>query len=147
MTEDMEPSAADRRLDRSRRALQAFVAIAALLPVFAGAAGVLVGPRFLGAGAPPSADLDSHVRFLSGVFFVVGLAWWTCIPGIERKGGRLRLLALMTFAGGLARLLSFVVAGAPSAGHMVGLTMELVGVPLVVIWQATIARGGWRGPR
>jgi hypothetical protein len=144
---DLPFQRADRRAPRSRRALQAFIAVAALLPVVAGAAGVVAGPRLLGAEAPWPGDLDSHVRFLSGVFLVVGLAWWSCIPGIERKGERLRLLALMTFAGGLARLLSLGLAGLPSAGHLFGLAMELVGVPLVVIWQAAIARKGWRGSR
>jgi len=126
-----------------RRALQVFIAFAGLLPVFAGAAGIVTGAGFLGAPAPP-VDLDSHLRFLSGVFLVVGLAWWSCIPAIETKGERLRLLALMTFVGGFARLFSLVLAGAPSVGHLVGLCMELAAVPIVVLWQARIARMGWR---
>jgi hypothetical protein len=76
---------------------------------------------------------------------VVGLAWWSCIPAIETKGERLRLLALMTFTVGLARLFSLVLAGVPSAGHLAGLGMELAAVPIVVLWQARIARMGWRG--
>jgi len=130
-----------------RRALQVFIGVAGCLPVFAGAAGIVSGPRFLGGNPPWPVDLDSHLRFLSGVFLIVGLAWWSCIPAIETRGERLRLLALMTVAGGVARLLSLGLSGAPSAGHLVGLGMELVAVPLVVLWQARIARTVWRSPR
>ncbi|RST87450.1 DUF4345 domain-containing protein [Aquibium carbonis] len=133
------------RRSTERRALQAFIAVAGLLPVFAGIAGVVAGPGLAGSTPPWPADLDSHFRFLSGVFLVVGLGWWSCIPAIETKGARLRLLALMTAVGGLARLYSVSLVGFPSAGHGLGLAMELVAVPLVVLWQARIARRGWRG--
>lgn len=121
------------------RILQALIAVLALLPVSAGVAGIVGGPRFLGVEPPWPADLDSHLRFLSGVFLVVGLAWWSCIPRIAEKTGRLRLLALMTFAGGLARLWSVGLAGWPSAGHVAGLSMELVVVPALTLWHARIA--------
>ena len=140
-------AAAKGRGSTGRWALQVFVAVAGCLPVFAGVAGIVAGPGFLGETAPWPVDLDSHLRFLSGVFLVVGLAWWSCIPAIETKGERLRLLALMTFAGGLARLGSLAVAGLPSVGHLAGLGMELVAVPLVVLWQARIARNEWRDTR
>ena len=123
-----------------RRLLQWTVGVLALLPVSAGLAGVVLGPRFLGAEVPWPADLDSHTRFLSGVFLALGVAWWTCVPAIERHAGCFRLLAAATVAGGLARLLSLIMAGAPSAGHVAGLGMELVVVPLLVIWQARVAR-------
>ena len=147
MTAKVDPELAAKGSDAAgRRALQVFIAVAGCLPVFAGAAGVIAGPRFIGAAVPGPVDLDSHLRFLSGVFLIVGLAWWSCIPRIEAKGERLRLLALMTFAGGLARLGSLAVAGLPSAGHLVGLGMELVAVPLVVFWHARGVRLGWRSP-
>lgn len=123
-----------------KRLLQAIVALLAAVPVLAGLAGIVAGPAFLGPDAPWPADLDSHLRFLSGVFLVVGLAWYSCIPGIEEKTGRFRLLAAMTFCGGLARLASLAMAGPPSAGHVYGLGAELLVVPLLVAWQARVAR-------
>ena len=118
--------------------LQIVIAVLSLVPVATGIAGIVLGPRLLGATAPWPADLDSHFRFLSGVFLIVGLAWWSCVPRLAEKGPRLRLLALMTFAGGLARLTSLGLAGAPSVGHMAGLGMELVIVPLIVLWHRRI---------
>lgn len=121
------------------RALQIVVALLALIPTLSGAAGILLGPDFLGLDPPWPADLDSHFRFLSGVFLAVGIGFYTTIPGIDGRTGRFRLLAALVFAGGLARLLSLFVAGPPSAGHLAGLLMELAVVPLLVLWQARIA--------
>lgn len=126
---------------RQLRILQGLIAVLALIPIGAGLAGIILGPRFLGVDAPWPTDLDSHLRFLSGVFLVVGLAWWSCVPDIARKGPRLRLLVLMTFVGGLARLFSLAHAGPPSVGHLGGLAMELVVAPLLVVWHARIVAG------
>ena len=122
----------------SRRALQTIVAVLALIPTLSGAAGVLLGPDFLRLDPPWPADLDSHFRFLSGVFLAVGAVFYSCIPAIETKTGRFRLAASLVFAGGLARLLSLLIAGAPTAGHLVGLAMELAVVPALVLWQARL---------
>jgi hypothetical protein len=123
-----------------RRALQAMIALLALLPLSAGLVGVMRGPGFLDASAPWPADLDSHVRFLSGVFLAMAATYYWCLPQIERRTTIFRMLAGFTFIGGLARLGSLVVAGAPSTVHLIGLGMELVVVPLLVAWQARIAR-------
>ena len=124
----------------SKRGLQIAVAVLACIPILVGAIGVIEGPAFLEAVAPWPPALDSHFRFLSGVFVAVGLAWWSTIPAIERKGERFRLLALLIVAGGLARLVSLFVAGRPPVGHVAGLAMELVVVPLLVWWQAAVAQ-------
>lgn len=125
-----------------RRLLQVVVAAFATVAVATGLAGALIGPDFLGLDPPWPRDLDSHFRYLSGVLLAMGLTWWSCVPGIERKRERFRLLAFLTFTGGLARLLSLMVAGAPSLGHLYGLTVETVAVPLLAIWQARVARAG-----
>ena len=119
--------------------LQGLVALLALIPTSAGLAGIVLGPDFLRLDPPWPADLDSHFRFLSGVFIAIGLGFYSCIPAIETKGPRFRLLAALVFSGGLARLLSLAIAGAPSAGHLVGLGMELVVVPYLVVWQARLS--------
>lgn len=123
-----------------RRLLQATVALLALVPIAAGAAGVVGGPGFLGLARPWPEDLDSHFRYLSGLFLALGLGFWSCLPGIERRGARFRLLGGLVVAGGLARLLSLLLAGTPSAGHLAGLGLELVAVPLLLLWQRRIER-------
>ncbi|WP_336958455.1 DUF4345 domain-containing protein [Sphingobium aquiterrae] len=125
------------------RLLQAVVAIACLVPLLAGGMGVLRGPVWLkgvGALGPLPADLDSHFRYMSGIFLGVGIAFASCIPDIARMGPRFRLLGVLVVAGGLARLLSLVEVGAPTPGHRFGLVMELGVVPLLMLWQARVAR-------
>lgn len=122
-----------------KAALQMVVAVLAATPVLVGVEGILHGPEFLHVAGPWPVDLDSHFRFLSGFFLAVGIAWYSCIPSIETKTERFRLLAACTFAGGLARLLSLLTTGEPSAGHMAGLCVELLAVPALVWWQRCVA--------
>lgn len=123
---------------RERTLLQAAVALTCMLPLSAGTIGVLRGAAWLQVA--PTVSLDSHFRYLSGLFLVMGLGFVSCIPGIDRKTGRMRLLALMVVGGGLARLGSLATVGTPSTGHLVGLSVELIVVPLIVAWQARVAR-------
>jgi hypothetical protein len=124
-----------------RRLLQAAVALGCVVPLAAGAVGVMHGPEMLsGVGEGSPADLDSHFRYLSGLLLATGLAFASCIPGIERKTGRFRLLAFLVFVGGLGRLHSLISVGLPGTGHVFGLAMELGAVPLLVLWQARVAR-------
>ncbi|MGE7206142.1 DUF4345 domain-containing protein [Sphingomonas sp. NPDC019816] len=123
-----------------RRLLQGVVAIACLVPLSIGGISVVLGPRWLGHAPVVPTDLDSQFRYVSGIFLGLGIAFVTCIPGIERKRARFRLLGLLVVAGGLARLGSWAMVGAPSAGHRLGLMMELVVVPLLMLWQARVAR-------
>lgn len=124
----------------SRRALQAVVAVASLVPLSVAAISLARGPAWLGQAAPIATDLDSHFRYLSGIFLGLGLAFASCIPAIERKGPRLRLLGALVISGGLGRVWSLTQVGAPSTGHLVGLCIELGLVPAVLVWQAITAR-------
>ncbi len=131
--------------ETERRLLQAAVALGCTVPLLAGGSGMISGPGFLkGVGDPSPADLDSHFRYLSGLLFAIGLAFASCIRGIERKTSRFRLLALIVFVGGLGRLFGLVSSGVPGTGHVFGLAMELGTVPLLVLWQARVAAVGTR---
>jgi hypothetical protein len=72
----------------------------------------------------------------------LGIAFVSCVPEIERKGPRFRMLGGMVVAGGLARALSWAEIGAPGRGHQLGLIMELGVVPLLMLWQWRFARRG-----
>jgi hypothetical protein len=126
-----------------RRLLQAVVAAACLVPLTTGGSSILRGVEFLkGVPSPVPVDLDSHFRYLSGIFFALGIAFVSCVPEIERKGPRFRMLSGMVVAGGLARALSWAEIGAPGRGHQLGLIMELGVVPLLMLWQWRFARRG-----
>jgi hypothetical protein len=118
------------------------VALLALVPVSAGLAGVIFGPGFLGLDAPWPADLASHLRFLSGIFLAFGLSWWLCLWDLDRSASHFRLLGILTICGGLARLASLFLDGTPSAGHLLGLCLELIGVPLLLAWHGRLIKVG-----
>lgn len=93
-----------------------------------------------GVEAPLPRDLDSHFRYLTGLLFGLGLGFLWCAVRIEARGATFRTLGLIAVCGGLARLLSLVEQGVPGPGHVFGLFMELGTVPLLVLWQARVAR-------
>lgn len=120
-----------------RTLLQAVVALTCLVPLSASLAGIVGGAAWLQPA--PATDMDSHFRYLSGLFLGMAIGFVSCIPGIERKGGRFRLLGMMVVIGGFARLWSLAATGAPSASHLTGLCIELIVVPLLLAWQARVA--------
>ncbi len=125
--------------EASRRLLQATVAVLSLVPILAGAAGIVLGPGFVG-GPAEERDLHSQFRYLSGIFLGIGLAFLWTVPAIERRTTVFRLLTACVVLGGLARLLSLVLIGAPTVPHLLGLVLELVVVPLLAVWQSRVAQ-------
>ena len=130
-----------------KRLLQAVMWVVLLLPATAVIPGVLWGPSFLGHPPVIPTDLDSHFRYVSGIFLGVLLLIIGCIPGIEHKGPRFRMLGGVIVVGGLCRLVSLIAVGVPSFGHKLGLCAELGVVPLLMLWQAHLARRFAGNPR
>jgi len=125
--------------DRSpdRRLLQIAVAVAALVPIGAGLAGVLQGPALAHGAA--GASLDSHFRYLSGLLLAMGLIFWGCIPRIEQRTAIFRLLTFVVVVGGLARLYSLTRVGLPDISMRLALLMELFVTPALCLWQGRLA--------
>ncbi len=115
------------------------MAVLAAIPLGVGAAGVATGTSYLGA-AGPTIDLDSHFRYLSGIFMALGVVFYSCVPAIERKGARFGLAAALVFAGGLGRLAGLLALGPPTWPHLAGLGLELGAVPALALWQRRVAR-------
>jgi hypothetical protein len=112
-----------------RRALQLSIAIAALLPVVAGAWGI---------GTPGDGWASNHHRYLSGLLLAIGLGYWSALPRIEMMGPRLRLLTALVVIGGVARLAGVALGDVPTTAVAVALTMELVVAPLLCLWQMRV---------
>jgi hypothetical protein len=125
--------------DLEKRALQIVVGIGCLVPIIAGAAGIVHGPAMLGIdGSAP--DLDSHFRYLSGLLLGIGFGFASTVPRIETHGRRFRLFAGVVIVGGLGRLASLVAIGMASRGMLAALAMELAVTPLLAIWQWRVER-------
>jgi hypothetical protein len=119
-----------------RRALQIAVALAGLVPMTAGALGLLA-PGLLGLYGDRVAT--AHFAYLSGMLLAVGMAYWWLIPDIERRGGSFTLLTAIVFVGGLARLSMAVRLASLQPGIGLPLLMELSVAPLLWAWQQRVA--------
>lgn len=125
---------------KERRLLQLAVALACLVPLSAGSAGVVHGPAMIDSGtAAKPADLESHFRYLSGLLLGIGLCFAASIPTIERRSELFAALAGTVVVGGLARLYALLAYGIPGTSHVLALGMELVVVPLLFAWQRRVA--------
>jgi hypothetical protein len=121
-----------------KRLLQIAVAVGSLVPLAAGAAGIVLGPAMVDAAGVPLAA-DSHYRYLSGLLLGIGIAYATTIPAIERRTARFRLLTAIVVIGGLGRLVSLLARGAPDKPMLAALVMELIVTPALALWQSRIA--------
>ncbi len=103
---------------KERRFLQLAVALACLVPISAGTAGVLNGPAMIdGTPSGGMPDLQSHYRYLSGLLLGLGLAFAASIPTIERRSGLFLVLSSVIVIGGLARLSALFTHGMPGSTH------------------------------
>ena len=75
---------------------------------------------------------------LSGAV-LTGLAVWWSVTRIDRATMVLRVTLGAAFLGGLARLLAVAVSGWPHPVFLGALGVELVLVPVLVLWQAKVA--------
>ena len=130
-------------MERERRLLQRVIALGALIPIGAGLYGVLFGPGL--TGDRMSVSGDSHYRYLSGLLLGIGLLFWSSVPAIEVKTGRVQLLTLIVVAGGLGRLAGLLLTGLPSLSMFGALAMELCVTPAICLWQLRVARAAALG--
>jgi len=128
--------------ERSRRRLQVANGLLAVIPVVTGALTMmgLADPIYAAAQLPPLALLDSNLRFLGGLWLVAGLAMFWLIPRIEHETALFRSLWLMVFAGGVGRLLSMALVGAPPWPFIGFTLLEIAGAPAFIAWQAQLSR-------
>ena len=119
-----------------KRALQAVMAVACLVPIVAGGAGMGLGSAMLGGG---TVNMDSHFRYLSGLLFGIGVAFAATLPRIETQTSVIRVLTLIVVAGGVARAAGLIHA-VPSGAMVAAFGMELVVTPGLCLWQGRVAR-------
>lgn len=116
-------------------ALGAVAVVAGLYGAATGVAGMLGGDS---AGI----NVDSEFRFFAVFWAGYGaVALWVA-PRAAGEPTAVRALALVLFAAGLARTVSWIDVGRPDAPYLVLLALELLFPVLLVACQARIARAG-----
>jgi hypothetical protein len=121
----------------NKRALQITMTVLGAIPVITGILTMfgLDDPLYASAHPSPNALLDSNLRFFGGLWLGLGLAVWWLIPSIEKRGSLFRILWGMIFIGGVGRALSMIFAGLPPAPFIGFTLLELLGAPLIILWQ------------
>ena len=121
-----------------KRLLQVAVGFGCLVPLSGGLLGIAHGAGLIGHGG--DVNLDSHVRYLSGLLLGIGLGFASAIPDIEKHGARVTLLSGIVVIGGLARFYGVLADGWPAPSMVFALVMEMGVTPLLWLWQRRVAR-------
>ena len=120
-----------------RKPLQIAFAIAGLVLVGFGLAGVFFGANFMDLSG--NVVMDSYIRFLKGMLLAIGLVYWSSIPDIERHGERITLVTFILVLGAVPRLMAVIGHGVPTNGIVISLVGELIFAPLLWLWQRHVS--------
>jgi hypothetical protein len=120
-----------------RKLLRIALALAGLVLVGFGLAGVFFGANFMDLTG--NVAMDSYVRFLKGMLLAIGLVYWSSIPDIERHGERIALVTFILVLGAVPRLMAVIAHGVPTIGILISLAGELIVAPLLWLWHRHVA--------
>lgn len=129
----------------SKLLLQLLTAALALVPILTGLAGLFMGVSELRNFSPvsthdPQFVIDSNYRFFSGLWIAIGICLMLSIRSIEYETTLFRVAWGAIFLGGIGRLVSIGLAGTPPPPFLGFTALEIIGAPLFIYWQSTLAR-------
>lgn len=123
------------------------LAIICFVPGGVSAFGGLNGSAALGGGEVIfSSDsilrgfADNQYRFGFGVFFAQGIALLFFLRNIEVNATVFRFVVLALFIGGLGRLSNIIEFGLVDPQVVAPTAIELIIVPLLVLWHSRVSR-------
>ena len=123
----------------SRRRLQWTVGVLAAIPVASATGEILRGPHGVPGGSPDvTATVDSSLRYANAFKFAVGPVMWSQLQRVEQSQAVTFALSTI-FLGGLARLRSWQQRGRPRPIAVGAITLETIGVPILLAWQRRLS--------
>ena len=125
-----------------RKLLQIAFALAGLVLIVFGLAGVFFGANFVDLSG--NVEIDSYFRFLKGVLLGIGLIYWSSIPDIARHGERVSLVTFILVLGAVPRLIAVIGHGVPTIGILISLAGELIVAPLLWLWHQHVTGAAQR---
>lgn len=123
----------------SRRRLQWTLGVLAAIPVVSATGEIARGAQGVPGGSPDVVPtVDSALRYANVFKFAVGPLIWSQLGHVERSPA-LSLAASTIAIGGLARLRSWQQRGRPHPVIVAAIALEVLGGPLLLIWQRRVA--------
>jgi len=136
----------NRRRDAELAAFRAVVGVLLLIPAIAGLVGAFGGidgmARLFGSDAELvlAPLLRNNFRAICAAFFSWAplVVWSLAAP--SRPAGALRIVLACGFLAGCARLTGWLVEGHPGPIGLAIMSLELIGMPLLLLWHARLVR-------
>ena len=123
-------------------ALVIVVRIFCLLPFATGLADLVLGPRVFGplgltfpAAIMSNPALNSQIGFWGAIWFGMTLLLWKCTTDLVKNRDWFYLLCGILFLSGVGRAIAAIRFGLPPAPLTAAMLLELIGIPLVVLWH------------
>jgi hypothetical protein len=126
--------------EAERRLLRGLMVLVGVVPILAGAFAVATGTDGVLGDDGASTNVDSEFRYFASFYVAFGAAALYLAPRVERETKAVRALALVLFAGGVARGIGWASTDRPDDQLLVLLCLELLIPPLLVVWQRRVAR-------
>lgn len=124
----------------SRKNLQRTITGLSVIPIFFGALVLLTGSAAIPDAGSPSASVESELRFYGAWYLGAGLFLASLAPRIEERGRELRIFAGLLILSAIGRTIGIAADGWPHP-RLVGLmAVEYLLPPILVVWQARVAR-------
>ena len=121
-------------------ALRRTLYVLGVIPIFAGAATVLLGADSVTGGGEASPNLESELRFYSVWWIGAGLFLIWLAPRVEERTLETRAFCALLFLGGLSRVFAALATDWPSTGQIVLMVIELTLAIVLAVWQTRVAR-------
>jgi hypothetical protein len=121
-----------------RRALLIVMGVLGSIATASGLWGVIAGPAGLPGGGTTTATVDNEYRFVNVFWLAAGVLLLWSLRRAEEHARLARTILVIAALGGLARLLSAMVAGWPHPVFIATMVLELAVVPLVIWWHSRV---------
>lgn len=121
-----------------QRTLIIVLAVLGAVSIASGLSGIIFGPEGVPGGAPTTASVDNEYRFTNAFWLAAGAALWWSLFRLPERRNVTRVVLVIAFLGGFARLVSVGVMGWPHPVFIAALILELVVVPLVIWWHVRV---------
>lgn len=118
----------------AQRSLRWFIALFGLVCVAIALAHIFIGPAAIPGAIPVNPTMDSEDRFYATLFLGFGAAHVWAAQDLQARRAVVLALQAVFFAGGIARIVSWVSVGPPAPLFIFLGSLELV-IPLL-LWLA-----------